>query len=121
MEVPFLDAEEGAVLSKEVADEVVMASQVDVDESKKVRTAKKQSFTRKVNNFKRHVGKNFSGLKKAYVELEVAYSELEKASDEYNNLVGGEAVEAEEDYMENPSKEMSEAEVQFLDAEFAAA
>ena len=43
MEEPFLDAEEGAVLREEVTDEVVMASQVDIDESKKVRTAKKHT------------------------------------------------------------------------------
>ena len=52
MEEPFLDAEEGAILREEVTDEVVMASQVDIDASKKVRTTKKRIFTRKVNEFK---------------------------------------------------------------------
>ena len=121
MEEPFLDTEEGAILREEVTDEVVMASQVNIDECKTVRKTKKTAFTRKVNNFKRHVGKSFSGLKKAFEELEFAYSELDKACGEYNNLVEGEAIEAEEDYMENPSKELSEAELQLEDAEFAVA
>ena len=121
MEEPFLDAEEGAIIREEVTDEVVMASQVDIEKCKKVRTTKKAAFTRKVNNFKSNVGKNFSKLKKAYEELEVAYSELGKACDEYINLVEGEVIEAEGDHMVDPSKEMSEAEDQFLDAEFAAA
>ena len=121
MEEPFLDAEEGAILREEVTDEVVMASQVDINKCKKVRTTKKAAFTRKVNNFKSNVGKSFSKLKKAYEELEVAYSELGKACDEYINLVEGEVIEAEGDHMVDPSKEMSEAEDQFLDAEFAAA
>ena len=98
-----------------------MASQVDIDKCKKVRTTKKAAFTRKVNNFKSNVGKSFSKLRKAYEELEVAYSELGKACDEYINLVEGEVIEAEGDHMVDPSKEMSEAEDQFLDAEFAAA
>ena len=121
MEEPFLDAEEGAILREEVTDEVVMASQVDIDASKKVRTTKKRIFTRKVNEFKEQVGKDFNELKTAYEELDLAYSELEKASDEYDNLVGGEAIEAEEDYMGSPYKEKSNAKTQFLAAKFAAA
>ena len=84
-EDPFLDAEEGAVLSKEVTDEVVMASQVDIDASKKARTTKKRNFTRKVNEFKEQVGKDFNVLKAAYEEIDLAYSELVKASDEYDS------------------------------------
>ena len=107
MEEPFLDAEEGAILREEVTDEVVMASQVDIEKCKKVRTTKKAAFTRKVNNFKSNVGKSFSKLKKAYEELEVAYSELGKACDEYINLVEGKVIEAEGDHMVDPSKVMS--------------
>ena len=121
MEEPFLDAEEGAILREEVTDEVVMASQVDIDASKKVRTTKKRIFTRKVNEFKEQVGKDFNMLKAAYEEIDLAYSELVKASDDYDNLVGVEAVEAEEDYMENPYKEKSNAQTQFLAAKFAVA
>ena len=86
MEEPFLDAEEGAIL-REVTDEVVMASQVDIDAIKKIRTAKRRIFNRKVNEFKEQVGKDFNVLKAAYEEIDLAYSELEENA-ESNSIEG---------------------------------
>ena len=105
MEEPFLDAEEGAILREEVTDEVVMASQVDIDASKKVRTTKRRIFNKKVSEFKEQVGKDFNVLKAAYEEIVLAYSELDIASDEYYDLVEGEVVEV--DYMTEPYREKS--------------
>ena len=119
MEEPFLDAEEGAILREEVTDEVVMASQVDIDASKKVRTTKRRIFNKKVSEFKEQVGKDFNVLKAAYEEIVLAYSELDIASDEYYDLVEGEVVEV--DYMTEPYREKSNAQAQLQDAEFAVA
>ena len=118
-EEPFLDAEEGAILREEVTDEVVMASQVDIDASKKVRTTKRRIFNKKVSEFKEQVGKDFNVLKAAYEEIVLAYSELDIASDEYYDLVEGEVVEV--DYMTEPYREKSNAQAQLQDAEFAVA